>query len=89
MTATLNCSIQRLDNDRNVKLFLKLPTWFRVKTPIGEYNPDWAIVRYDDSKVYLVRETKGLKNALSYRGGEMLKIKCGKNISTALELITL
>jgi type III restriction enzyme len=69
---------QRLDNDRNVKLFLKLPTWFRVKTPIGEYNPDWAIVRYDDSKVYLVRETKGLTNALSYRGGEMLKIKCGK-----------
>jgi len=39
----------------------KLPSWFLVPTPLGNYNPDWAIVRneHDGDHLYLVRETKG------------------------------
>lgn len=50
-----------LENDRDrVKLFTKLPRRFRVRTPVGEYSPDWAIVIDDDGteRLYLVRETK-------------------------------
>ncbi len=55
---------KQLSNDRDrVKLFTKLPRRFKVKTPVGEYSPDWAIV-YEDKdsgvqRLYLIRETKG------------------------------
>ncbi|MCA7967346.1 DEAD/DEAH box helicase family protein [Burkholderia cenocepacia] len=53
---------EQLSNDReHIKLFTKLPRRFKVKTPVGEYSPDWAIV-YEDGgvqRLYLVRETKG------------------------------
>ena len=48
-----------LDNNENVKLFVKLPWWFKVDTPIGPYNPDWAFVTEREEKLYFVRETKG------------------------------
>lgn len=52
----------QLENNReHVKLFTKLPRRFRVRTPVGEYSPDWAIV-YDENgaqRLYLIRETKG------------------------------
>jgi type III restriction enzyme len=50
-----------LDAREDVPLFLKLPQWFVVSTPLGNYNPDWAIVRTEDDGhyLYLVRETKG------------------------------
>src|SRR5690606_14536028 len=49
-----------LDNREDVKLFLKLPAKFKIDTPVGPYNPDWAIVKEVDGeeKVYMVRETK-------------------------------
>jgi len=62
----------------DIKLFIKLPGWFMVDTPIGTYNPDWAIVKENDAKVYLVRETKGTKEQLKMRGSEWAKIQCGK-----------
>ena len=37
---------------------MKLPSWFRIDTPIGSYNPDWAFVTERDEKLYFVRETK-------------------------------
>ncbi len=42
-------------------LFLKLPHWFKIDTPLGNYNPDWAFVRKEPEGqyLYLVRETKG------------------------------
>ena len=49
-----------LDNNENVKLFVKLPSWFKVDTPIGPYNPDWAFVTEREEKLYFVRETKAL-----------------------------
>ena len=49
-----------LDNREDIKLFLKLPAKFKIDTPVGPYNPDWAIVKEVDGeeKVYMVRETK-------------------------------
>lgn len=50
-----------LDGRLDVPLFLKLPDWYKVSTPLGNYNPDWAFVRDEEAgrRLYLVRETKG------------------------------
>lgn len=69
---------EALDKRDDVKLFIKLPRWFIVTTPIGEYNPDWAIVKHDQSKVYLVRETKGNKDRSKLRPSEAEKINCAE-----------
>lgn len=39
---------KRLDEREDIKLFVKLPDWFKVETPVGAYNPDWAIVKHED-----------------------------------------
>ncbi len=67
-----------MDKREDIKLFVKLPGWFKVETPIGEYNPDWAIVKYEDSTIYLVRETKSTKNFEKLRNSEADKIRCGR-----------
>ena len=70
-----------LDARKDIKLFFKLPDWFKVETPLGTYNPDWAIVREEpdgQNKVYLVRETKGTKEWLKIPELQRKKIQCGK-----------
>ena len=67
-----------LDDNANVRFFMKLPAWFTVDTPIGSYNPDWAIVFEDSQRVYLVRETKGSVDPDEIRGREETKIKCAR-----------
>jgi len=47
-----------LDNNEDVRLFVKLPKWFKIDTPVGSYNPDWAFVTEKDKKLYFVKETK-------------------------------
>jgi len=74
----------QLDSMESVRLFVKLPRWFVVKTPIGDYNPDWAIVAEQDSKVYLIRETKSTLDDEKRRKSENQKIKCGKRHFDAL-----
>lgn len=74
-----------LDKREDIRLFVKLPNWFRVETPIGEYNPDWAIVKHNDETIYLVRETKGTKNYEHLRNSEADKIKCGRKHFEALD----
>jgi type III restriction enzyme len=49
---------RQLDEREDIKLFVKLPGWFVIDTPLGAYNPDWAIVKHEDQTLYLVRETK-------------------------------
>jgi len=68
-----------------VKLFIKLPDWFVVPTPVGDYNPDWAIVFYVQDafgetreRLYLVRETKGSADVEELRGTEEMKIECAR-----------
>ena len=73
-----------LDNREDVKLFVKLPSRFLIQTPIGNYNPDWAIVTQDSRIVYLVRETKGTRDLLKLRPDEATKIRCGERHFEAL-----
>lgn len=75
---------EELDERHDVKLFVKLPGWFIVETPVGRYNPDWAIVKPEDPKVYFVRETKGSKDVLKLRTSEADKIRCGRKHFEAL-----
>lgn len=68
---------QYLDGREDIKLFMKLPDKFCVPTPVGDYNPDWAIIKVEDGKehLYLVRETKSSHNPLKRRPSENAKIK--------------
>ena len=61
---------ENLSSRQDIKLFVKLPPWFQITTPIGSYNPDWAIVKEDDERVYLVRDTKNTAEHLRLRGSE-------------------
>lgn len=67
-----------LDNNENVRLFVKLPSWFKIDTPIGPYNPDWAFVTDRDEKLYFVRETKSTLDSEERRSKENQKIDCGR-----------
>jgi len=74
-----------LESDDRVKLYVKLPNWFTVDTPVGTYNPDWAIVMENRDEhgdptetLYLVRETKGDNWKTSLRINEVRKINCGE-----------
>jgi type III restriction enzyme len=69
---------QGLDKRQDIKLFVKLPDWFKIDTPVGTYNPDWAIVKHQDDMLYLVRETKATKDFLKLRNTEADKVRCGK-----------
>ncbi len=73
-----------LDNNENVKLFVKLPSWFKIDTPIGTYNPDWAFVTERDEKLYFVRETKSTLDNEERRTKENQKIACGQKHFDAL-----
>lgn len=70
-----------LETNENVILYTKLPGWFEISTPIGGYNPDWAVLfnKNDEEKLYFVVETKGSKYLGSNRRTEEDKIKCGKS----------
>lgn len=69
---------RKLDQREDIKLFVKLPNWFEIDTPVGKYNPDWAIVKHDGQALYLVRETKGTKDFLKLRTSEADKVRCGQ-----------
>jgi type III restriction enzyme len=64
------------ESSENIEFYFKLPHWFRIPTPIGNYNPDWAVVFKGERKIYFIAETKSEGQEL--RGSEALKIKCGK-----------
>ena len=70
-----------LEAREDVELFIKLPGWFKIDTPVGGYNPDWAIVRtneVNERSVYLVRETKGTTNLDElFRESEVWKVVFG------------
>ncbi len=68
----------RLDERDDIKLFVKLPGWFQIDTPLGRYNPDWAILKDDGHAFYLVRETKGTRDFLNLRTSEADKVRCGQ-----------
>ena len=59
----------------DIEFYFKLPFWFKIKTPIGDYNPDWALIKKNEKTVYFVAETKSAGQEL--RTSEKRKIKCG------------
>jgi len=74
-----------LNGREDIKLFVKLPAWFRIQTPLGTYNPDWAIVKEEDKTLYLVKETKGTLDYTQLRNSEEQKIHCGKKHFESLD----
>lgn len=71
---------QELDTNNDVAVYVKLPNGFYISTPVGKYNPDWAIAFYEGSvkHIYFVAETKGSMSSLQLREIEKAKIHCAK-----------
>ena len=78
----------QLEKNQDIKIYAKLPGWFTVPTPLGSYNPDWAVLMQSDAgeRLYLVVETKGTSLLDSLRATEAAKIACGKAHFKALEI---
>lgn len=83
-----------LEENENISVYAKLPDWFKIATPLGNYNPDWAILvksnlYENEEKLYFIVETKGTLNKEERRDVENKKIDCGKKhfeaISTNLK----
>lgn len=83
-SATERSFAQACDEQEDVLFYVKLPRQFKIKTPLGNYNPDWALIKReheDANKVYFVAETKGsaaLLDKTTLRLKEIGKIECGK-----------
>lgn len=69
-----------LDTNTDVAVYVKLPDRFYISTPVGHYNPDWAIAFYEGSvkHIYFVAETKGSMNSMQLRLIEESKIHCAR-----------
>jgi type III restriction enzyme len=72
-----------LEKNEAIKVYAKLPAWFKISTPLGPYNPDWAVLvdKPEGERLYLVVETKnpsGLLLTDGLRDVERKKIDCGK-----------
>lgn len=72
---------EKLEESTDVKLYAKLPAWFKIDTPLGNYNPDWAVlIDKDDGmgdQLYFVVETKSSIFSDDLRASEQAKIDCG------------
>jgi type III restriction enzyme len=68
------------EQSENVKVFAKLPGWFKIDTPLGSYNPDWAVLVEMDGqqRLFFVIESKGSLFSDALRPIEQAKIDCGK-----------
>ena len=87
-----NCEDYDAKNEGGVAFYFKLPGWFKIPTPLGNYNPDWAVVKQVQDKVYFVAETKNTGKGIQagvdtdkLRQNEKLKIECGKRHFAALD----
>ena len=70
----------KFEESENIPVYAKLPNWFKIDTPLGTYNPDWAILYKDEyeERLFFVVESKGSSSLLDLRPKEAAKIKCGK-----------
>ena len=71
---------ESLEQYEDVRVYVKLPGKFRIFTPLGDYNPDWAIAFREGSvkHIYFVAETKGSMSSLQLKQSEKGKIDCAK-----------
>ncbi|WP_298746357.1 type III restriction-modification system endonuclease [uncultured Serinicoccus sp.] len=81
--------VEQLDVSDEVVVYSKLPRGFFIPTPVGDYNPDWAIAFRDDTTkikhVYFVAETKGSMSTLQLKGVECAKIECARKFFASLD----
>lgn len=72
--------VEQLDNSKEIVVYAKLPRGFAIPTPVGDYNPDWAISFKEGSvrHIYFVAETKGTLSSLKLREFESTKIECAR-----------
>ena len=77
-----------LEKNDAIKVYAKLPGWFKVPTPLGTYNPDWAVLVEKDGaeRLYLVVETKSSLFTDDLRDKESAKIQCGRAHFKSLEV---
>lgn len=75
-----------LDTSNEVVVYAKLPRGFFIPTPVGDYNPDWAIAFQDGAvkHVYFIAETKGSLSSMQLRGVEEAKIECARKFFAEL-----
>jgi type III restriction enzyme len=71
---------KEFEKNTNVKVYAKLPRWFKIDTPLGSYNPDWAVLFEVNGteKLFFVVESKGTLGFDFLRPAEQGKIECGK-----------
>jgi type III restriction enzyme len=74
---------QACEDNEDVLFYIKLPGWFKIETPVGTYNPDWAVAYRNDAMLYFVAETKKTGGGDHVQLGllrpiEDLRIECGK-----------
>ena len=71
---------EKLDTSTDVAVYVKLPDGFYISTPVGHYNPDWAIAFYEGNvkHIYFVAETKGSMSSMQLRLVEEAKIHCAR-----------
>ena len=77
---------KKFEERDEIKVYVKLPSWFKIETPIGSYNTDWSVVinEIDEKRLYFVLETKGKSHINLLREEEQSKIKCDKKHFEAL-----
>jgi type III restriction enzyme len=78
---------EAMERNEAIRVYAKLPGWFTVPTPLGSYNPDWAVLVENDGeeRLYFVVETKGSLFTDDLRETESAKITCGKAHFLALQ----
>ena len=77
---------EKLDTREDIKLFMKLPAKFKIPTPVGDYNPDWAIIKHEEGedRIYMIRETKSSLDDAMLRPTELAKMKSAKRHFAAI-----
>jgi type III restriction enzyme len=77
---------QQFEESKNISVYAKLPDWFKIDTPLGTYNPDWAVMwkDKDEEKLFFVVESKASTGLFDLRPKEQAKIDCGKKHFTAI-----
>lgn len=80
--------VTELDTSTEVVVYAKLPNGFTIPTPVGNYNPDWAIAFKEGAikHIYFVAETKGTMSSLELREIEKTKIKCARKFFDKVNL---
>lgn len=80
--------VDEMDTSNEVAVYAKLPRGFFIPTPVGDYNPDWAIAFTEGSvkHVYFVAETKGSLSTMQLKGVENAKIECARKFFDSLNM---